>query len=86
MPVPSQRPALRDISIAIRRGVDERLRVNGRTWQWLADRMVARGLSHEQSVWAWKSGRSVSISAALYVGILEELAADEAQQRREGSR
>jgi hypothetical protein len=79
----TSRPQIRNISIALVRGVDERLRVLGKTWHWLAERIEARGIAHAQSIWQWRRGASQQIGCAVYVAVLEELNAEDAAQRRE---
>lgn len=79
---PYSRPHLESICIAAVRGVDERLRILGLNWAWLADRIDARGIASEQVIWHWKRGKSRQIGCGVYLAVLEELRAEEAAQER----
>jgi hypothetical protein len=74
---PTKRTQLTSVCIAARHGVDRRLRILGRNWTWLADRMHARGIASEALIQQWKRGRVQQIGCGVYLAILDELAAAE---------
>ncbi len=74
---PTKRTHLQSVCIAARHGVDRRLRILGRNWTWLPERMESRGIASPALVQQWKRGRIQQIGCGVYLAILDELAAAE---------